>query len=107
MPSAVGLGLVMWFLERVIMGWEEEWERRGLEANSGGEEFSGVVEVFGAGAGGRLRIDAGYGLVLLVEVGSGCVWWLGSVMGSVWGVSKARVCGAGAGEDANRDLGYE
>ena len=28
-------------------------------------------------------------------------------MGSVWGVSEARVCGAGVGEDADRDLGCE
>ena len=47
--------------------------RRGLEAGSGSEEFSGVVEVSGAGAGVGLMVDAGYGLVILVEVGSGCV----------------------------------
>jgi hypothetical protein len=32
------------------------------------------VEVSRAGVGVGLRIDAGYGSVLLVEVGSGCVW---------------------------------
>jgi hypothetical protein len=36
------------------------------------------VEVSGAGAGVGLRVDAGYGLVLLVEVGSGYVWWSAS-----------------------------